>query len=471
MYIVFYGILLLLQLADSCSWIDTMRTLFGTDGVRGIANVDLTPDLALRLARAAALSLPPANGTPRFLVGRDTRLSGDLLEAAAVAGLCAGGAHAIVADVMPTPAVAYLVRAMGLDGGIVISASHNAFHYNGLKFLGPGGHKLSDAREADIESLATSPEPPPSDHPIGTITRRPDLLQRYVGNLARSVPARLTGLRLVADCANGALSHLAPPLLTELGAHVTPINCSPDGTNINEGGPLQPDHLIQAVRTHGADAGLAFDGDGDRIALADENGALLDGDQILAIWAHDLVHREQLANNTVVGTVMTNGGLEAFLNSLGCQLRRTPVGDRYVSAEMQRAGAVLGGETSGHVIFSPHLPSADALFVGAIVLALMLRTDQPLSALSTLMTKRPQISLNVPAPSPKRWESDADVQRAVARGKEILDGRGWLLVRASGTEPVIRITAESEDESQAQTVARDIAAAIEHRLGQQGDPQ
>ncbi len=448
-----------------------MRTLFGTAGVRGIANVDLTPDLALRLARAAALSLPSANGPPRFLVGRDTRLSGDLLEAAAVAGLCSAGANTIIGDVMPTPAVAYLVRAMDLDGGIVISASHNAFHYNGLKFLGPGGHKLSDAREADIESLATSPEPPPSDHPIGTVTRRPTLLRRYVDYLARSLPTGLSGLRLVADCANGALYHLAPPLLAELGAHVTPINCSPDGTNINQGGPLDPEQLIQAVRAHGADAGLAFDGDGDRLALVDENGALLDGDQILAIWARDLAHREQLANNTVVGTVTTNGGLEVLLNSLGCELRRTPVGDRYVSAEMQRTGAVLGGETSGHVIFSPHLPSADALFVGATVLALMLRTDQPLSALSALMTKRPQISLNIPAASPKRWESDVEVQRAVARGKEILNGRGWLLVRASGTEPVIRITAESEDESQAEAVARDIAAAIEHRLGEQGGPQ
>jgi phosphoglucosamine mutase len=442
-----------------------MGNLFGTDGVRALANLELTPDLAMSIARAAAALIAPHKQRARFLIGRDTRLSGDLLEAAAVAGLCSGGADAVLGGVVPSPAVAYLVGCLKLDGGIMISASHNPYEYNGLKFFGPGGGKLSDEQEARIEALAAQCGPSGAGQSVGRVVREEGLVERYVDRLTGLAHSRLQGLRVVADCGHGALHELAPRVLGSLGADVVAINCSPTGTNINQGGALEPQAVAQAVRQQGADAGVAFDGDGDRAILIDEQGQVVDGDQILAIWASDLQARGQLATNVVVGTVTTNGGLEGFLESIGCRFVRAAVGDRYVSDEMQRRGAILGGETCGHTIFAPHLLSADGLLSGATVLGLVAHAGKPLSVLASMIRKRPQITINVPVVRRGEWQADITVREAVWQAQRSLRGAGRLVVRASGTEPVIRITAECDDEHQARDIAQQIARVVAERMG------
>jgi len=442
-----------------------MGNLFGTDGVRALANLELTPDLAMTIARAAATVIAPDRQRGRFLIGRDTRLSGDLLEAAAVAGLCSAGADAVLGGVMPTPAVAYLVGCLELDGGIMISASHNPYEYNGLKFLGPGGSKLSDEQEARIEALASQCSPSGAGQSVGRVVREDGLVGRYVDRIAGLERNPLKGLRVVADCGHGALHELAPRVLGSLGADVIPINCSPTGTNINQGGALEPQAAAQAVREQGADAGVAFDGDGDRVILVDEQGQVVDGDQILAIWASDLHARGALAASLVVGTVTTNGGLERFLESIGCRLMRAPVGDRYVSDEMQRRGAILGGETCGHIIFAPHLLSADGLLSGITVLGLAARAGKPLSALASMIRKRPQVTINVPVVRRREWQADVAIREAVWQAERSFLGEGRLIIRASGTEPVIRITAECDDDQQARSIAQQLARVVAERMG------
>lgn len=437
-----------------------MGKLFGTDGVRGLANTELTPELTTALARAAAARIPQLDRRPRFLIGRDTRLSGDILEAAAIAGICSAGADAVLGGVMPTPALAYLVRTLDLDGGIMISASHNPYEYNGLKFFGPGGHKLSEAAENQIESALREPADSARRISVGSVRRRPEMLSSYLDSLCGTAGRPLEGMYIVADCAHGALHDLAPRALAALGADAVAINCGPNGRNINEGGAMKPPQLAAAVRRHQAHAGLAFDGDGDRLVVLDETGALIDGDQIVAIWANDLAAQGQLPGNTVVGTVLTNGGLEAFLGTIGCRLLRTPVGDRYVAAEMRRTGAALGGETCGHVIFYPHLSSSDALYTGIVLLRIAARTGKPLSELASVMHKRPQVSLNLPADNHVDIRTYPAVRRAMEQAKAALADRGWLLVRPSGTEPVIRVTAECTDEDLARTVVEDTASAL-----------
>ena len=457
-----------------------MGKLFGTDGVRGLANIDLTPELSTALARAAAARIPQLDRRPRFLIGRDTRLSGDLLEAAAVAGICSAGADALLGGVMPTPALACLVRTLDLDGGIMISASHNPYEYNGLKFFGPGGHKLSEAAEDRIESaireasvreaFIREPAGSATRASVGSVQRRPDMLSSYLDSLCGAAGRPLQGMRIVADCAHGALYDLAPRALAALGADVVAINCHPNGRNINEGGAMKPQQLAAAARQHRAHAGLAFDGDGDRLVVLDETGALIDGDQIVAIWANDLAARGQLPGNTVVGTVLTNGGLEAFLGTIGCRLLRTPVGDRYVSAEMRRTGAALGGETCGHVVFYPHLSSSDALYTGLSLLRIAARIGKPLSELASVMKKRPQVSITVPADNHVDFQTYPPVHRAMEQAKAALGDRGWLLVRPSGTEPVIRVTAECTDENLARTVVETTASALRECLSDRRIP-
>ena len=437
-----------------------MGKLFGTDGVRGLANIDLTPELTTALARAAAARIPQLDRRPRFLIGRDTRLSGEILEAAAVAGICSAGADALLGGVMPTPALAYLVRTLDLDGGIMISASHNPYEYNGLKFFGPGGHKLSEAAEKQIEAAIREPADSATRTSVGSVRRSPEMLSSYLDSLCGTAGRPLEGMYIVADCAHGALHDLAPRALAALGADAVAINCGPNGRNINVGGALEPLQVAAAVREHRAHAGLAFDGDGDRLVVLDETGALIDGDQIVAIWANDLAARGQLPGNTVVGTVLTNGGLEAFLGTIGCRLLRTPVGDRYVAAEMRRTGAALGGETCGHTIFYPHLSSSDALYTGLALLRIAARTGKPLSELASVMHKRPQVSLNLPADNHVDFQTYPEVRRAMEQAKVALGDRGWLLVRPSGTEPVIRVTAECTDENLARTVVEDTASAL-----------
>jgi len=447
-----------------------MGKLFGTDGVRGLANTELTPELTTALARAAAARIPQLDRRPRFLIGRDTRLSGDILEAAAIAGICSAGADAILGGVMPTPALAYLVRTLDLDGGIMISASHNPYEYNGLKFFGPGGHKLSEAAENQIESALREPADSARRTSVGSVRRRPDMVSSYLDCLCGAAGRPLEGMYIVADCAHGALHDLAPRALTALGADAVAINCGPNGRNINEGGAMKPPQLAAAVRQHQAHAGLAFDGDGDRLVVLDETGALIDGDQIVAIWANDLAAQGQLPGNTVVGTVLTNGGLEAFLGTIGCRLLRTPVGDRYVAAEMRRIGAALGGETCGHVIFYPHLSSSDALYTGLVLLRIAARTGKPLSELASVMHKRPQVSLDLPADNHVDIRTCPAVRRAMEEAETALGDRGWLLVRPSGTEPVIRITVECDDAELARTLAQDTASALRECLSDRRIP-
>jgi len=437
-----------------------MGKLFGTDGVRGLANIDLTPELTIALAKAAAARIPQLDRRPQFLIGRDTRLSGDLLEAAAVAGICSAGADALLGGVMPTPALAYLVRTLDLDGGIMISASHNTYEYNGLKFFGPGGHKLSEAAEKQIEASVRGPADTATRTSVGSVQRRPEMLPSYLDSLCGATGRPLEGMHIVADCAHGALHDLAPRALAALGADAVAINCGPNGRNINVGGVMKPQQLAAAVRQQQAHAGLAFDGDGDRLVVLDETGALIDGDQIVAIWANDLAARGQLPGNTVVGTVLTNGGLEAFLSTIGCRLLRTPVGDRYVAAEMRRTGAALGGETCGHTIFYPHLSSSDALYTGISLLRIAARTGKPLSELASVMQKRPQVSINIPADNHVDFQTYPPVHRAMEQAKTALGNRGWLLVRPSGTEPIIRITAECTDENLAWAVVETTASAL-----------
>ena len=437
-----------------------MAKLFGTDGVRGLANIVLTPELTTALARAAAARIPQLDRCPQFLIGRDTRLSGDLLEAAAIAGICSAGADAILGGVMPTPALASLVRTLDLDGGIMISASHNPYEYSGLKFFGPGGHKLSEAAEKQSEAAIREPTDSATRTSVGSVRRCPEMLSSYLDSLCQALGRPLEGMYIVADCAHGALYDLAPRALAALGADAVAINCGPNGRNINKGGALEPLQVAAAVRQRQAHAGLAFDGDGDRLVVLDETGSLIDGDQIVAIWANDLAARGQLPGNTVVGTVLTNGGLEAFLGTIGCRLLRTPVGDRYVSAEMRRTGAALGGETCGHTIFYPHLSSSDALYTGISLLRIAARTGKPLSELASVMQKRPQVSLNLPADNHVDFQTYPEVRRAMEQAKAALGDRGWLLVRPSGTEPIIRITAECTDENLARTVVEDTAAAL-----------
>ena len=445
-----------------------MTTLFGTDGVRGIVNTDLTPGLATMLARAAAARIPPLPCRPRFLIARDTRLSGDLLEGAVLAGLCSAGADVILGGVMPTAALAYLVRTFDLEGGVMISASHNTYEWNGLKFFGPGGDKLSVSAEREIEaSLSARPQGTPSTS-VGTAERCADLLSGYLAYLCGTAGRHLRGLRVVIDCAHGALYDLAPRALAQVGANVVAMNCRPNGRNIN--GRVLPERLARAVRDQRAHAGLAFDGDGDRLTLLDETGAFLDGDHILAMWASDLAARGQLPGNVVVGTVLTNGGLETFLTSIGCRLVRAPVGDRHVSAEMRRSGAVLGGETCGHIIFAPHLSSSDALYTGLAVLSIAARAGRPLSELASVMHKRPQVSLNVPGEASLGFQNHPAVHRAVEQAERALADRGWVLVRPSGTEPVIRITVECDDAELARTLAQDIASVLRECLSDRRTP-
>lgn len=415
----------------------------------------------MKLARAAA-RVHKRKGA--FLVGRDTRVSGRLLEHAVITGLCAEGVEVMAGGVMPTPAVAYLIGSLGLDGGLMVSASHNTYEYNGLKFFGPGGGKLEEETEDEIESLLAAGLGEPGGRSIGTLSALNGMVENYVSGVSRPMKGVLRGLKLVIDCAHGALFEMAPAALDEMGAEIVVINCAPDGFNINEGGAVRPQQLAEAVKEHSADAGLAFDGDGDRIALADENGNLVDGDQALAILANDMAPRGELENSIVVGTWISNGGLEELLKSLGCRLLRTAVGDRFVTAEMQRVGAVLGGETCGHLIFARHLSSADGLYAGTKVLEVMARTGKRLSELVSVMEKRPQCSRNVKVTGSRDWEADETVRVEVEAARREIGERGWLVVRASGTEPLIRVTAECEEAAMAQAIVTEVAQVLEERL-------
>ena len=445
-----------------------MTLRFGTDGVRGVANVDLTPELTVALGRAAARAL----GVERpFVVGRDTRRSGPMLEAALVAGLTAEGADVELAGVLPTPAVAYLAQTRG-GLGVVISASHNPFFDNGIKFFAPGGRKLTDELEARIEAeldvlLAGPPRPGPSGTEIGTVLKADDPLTSYGAHLEEALEGRrLDGLHVVVDCGHGAASTVAFLVLDRLGAKVEVRNAEPDGTNINDGcGATHPQRLRADVVAAGAQAGLAFDGDADRLIAVDEKGGLVDGDHLLAIAALDLRDRGRLRHNAVVATVMANLGFRRALADHGIRMVETPVGDRSVLEAMEAEDLVLGGEQSGHLIFSELATTGDGLLSGLVLLDVMARTGRPLSQLASVVTKLPQVLHNVTVARREGLEGAGSFWEEVRAVEAALGDAGRVLVRPSGTEPVVRIMVEAATAEAAEACTARLEAALTRALG------
>jgi phosphoglucosamine mutase len=441
--------------------------LFGTDGIRGIANADLSTELVDRVGRAAVRVLV-RSGRGRFAVGRDPRISGDLLEAALAAGICSAGADVLRLGVLPTPGVAYLARTLSVNAGIVISASHNPVEDNGVKFFAETGFKLPDAVEDAIEAaLDGAPEfPRPTGTAVGRAHDVADATERYLAFVVKMARGRLDGWRVVVDCANGATSRIAPALWERLGATVIPLNATPDGTNINAGsGSTHPEVIQAAVVAHGADLGFAHDGDGDRVIAADRHGHLVDGDTIMGITALHRHARGELPGPLVVATVMSNLGFEQVLRGAGIRLERVRVGDRYVLERMLEAGAHVGGEQSGHVLFLDRATTGDGLVTAIELVNVIVESGQSLEHLRAPFIRYPQVLLNVRVADPGRWADDPEIAKAVAMAERRLRGRGRVLIRASGTEPLVRVMTECEDAETAETTARELSALIGRRLG------
>jgi phosphoglucosamine mutase len=442
-----------------------VKKLFGTDGVRGVANRDLTPDLVLALGRAAGLVLAPSGG--RVVIGRDTRLSGPMLEAALVAGLCSAGAEVLRAGIVPTPAVAYLTLEEKARGGAVISASHNPVPDNGIKFFSADGLKTTEDTERRIEEAATAP---PGDLPtgadVGIASDLEDVGDRYVDHLLGSLDGRLDGLRVVLDCAYGAAFNLAPRALREAGAEVRAIHAEPDGARINvDCGSTSMTELSRAVVADGADIGLAFDGDADRVLAVDERGEEVDGDRILGLAAAHLMEEGVLKDGIVVATVMSNLGFIRALEERGIEVVAAPVGDKFVAAEMAQRGAVLGGEQSGHVIFSEYSTTGDGILTGLQICSILKGSDAPLSKLAHFFEPFPQVLINVPVASRDGLADAADVWAAVEKAESSLGHDGRVLLRPSGTEPLIRVMVEAADEAQAERTASELADVVRGTLG------
>lgn len=445
-----------------------MAKLFGTDGVRGLANLELSPYLALKLGTTAAHVIIERKQKTRVLIGRDPRISGDILESAMIAGVCSQGVDAVLAGVIPTPGVAYLTKTTDAAAGVVISASHNKVEDNGIKFFGPDGYKLDDAVEASIEEQIERFDsfPRPLGGDVGNIYRRHELAWEYAEHVKRSATERLSGLRVVMDCANGAASELAPIIFTDLGARVSAISCTPNGVNINDNcGSLHPERMMAEVRETDAEIGLAFDGDADRVIMADENGRMVDGDHVMAICALHAARSKSLPASKVIGTVMSNLGLEVALRKAGIELVRTAVGDRYVVDEMRRSGAVIGGEQSGHIILLPHTTTGDGVITALRVISIMVQTGKRLSELAGEMPVYPQLLVNVRVARREGWESESAIKNAIAQAEDALRGRGRLLVRASGTEKLIRVMAEGPDQEEIETLVNRVADTVKQCLG------
>ncbi len=442
------------------------RTLFGTDGVRGRANTHpMTAGMALKLGAAAGRYFrKDASDEHRVVIGKDTRLSGYMFENALTAGLTSTGMNVLLLGPVPTPAVGYLTRSMRADLGIMISASHNPHHDNGIKFFGPDGYKLSDAAEAEIEALVETGVEPAQALNIGRAQRIDDGRFRYVERAKASFPPdrSLAGLRVVIDCANGAAYRTAPQVLWELGAELVEIGVSPDGLNINEGcGSTNVEAAAKAVVEYRADLGLCLDGDADRLMVLDERGRVADGDQIMALLATRWADAGRLRDGTLVATVMSNLGLERFLEGRGLRLERTPVGDRYVVERMRAGGWNLGGEQSGHIVMTDYATTGDGLVAALQFLAAMVETGRRASELATSFETVPQMLKNVRyAPGAAPLEREA-VQAAIAAAETRMGAKGRLLIRRSGTEPLIRVMGECEDEALLGAVLGEVVAAVE----------
>jgi len=447
-----------------------MGKLFGTDGVRGIANKELTADLAYKLGRIGAYILTGGKKKARIVIGKDTRRSGDMLEAAIVAGILSTGSDALCVGVVPTPAVAFLTRNYGADAGIVISASHNPVEFNGIKFFNRDGFKLPDEIEDQIEEIILNNgeiDLYPSGSDIGRKIEIDDSIKQYTQFLINTISVDLRGMKIAVDCSNGAAYVAAPSVLSALGAEIKIINHKPDGLNINLNcGSTHPDTLQKLVIDWGADVGLAFDGDADRLIAVDEKGQLVDGDKILAICGSNMKEKGKLEKDTVVATVMSNIGFDIALKKAGCHVVKTNVGDRYVLEKMKEEGYVLGGEQSGHLIFLQYNTTGDGLLSALQLLSVVKERKQALSKLAGMMTTYPQVLINAKVNNTKKtkYMEDQTIRDEIVKLETIMDGEGRVLIRPSGTEPLVRVMLEGKNEIQIKALAEELAIIIEERL-------
>ncbi|MGF7184331.1 phosphoglucosamine mutase [Desulfitispora alkaliphila] len=445
-----------------------MGKLFGTDGVRGVANSELTPEMAFQLGKAGAQVLKKDTENPAIIIGRDTRISGGMLEAALTAGICSVGVDVISVGVIPTPGIAYLTRTHQVMGGVMVSASHNPVADNGIKFFAENGFKLSDSVEDQIEELLqveVDKDNVPIGGEVGEVRAYPEGVQEYVNFLKNTVEADLSGVKIVLDCANGAAYQVAPQVFEELGAEVIKTHCEPNGLNINHNcGSTHLESLQDNVVKYGADLGLAFDGDADRVLAVDEKGEVVDGDQILAICASNLKEQDLLAENLLVVTVMSNLGLYQACERLDISVSQTKVGDRYVLEEMLKSGSILGGEQSGHIIYLEHNTTGDGVLTGLLLLSVMTGKKENLAQLKGVMEKLPQVLVNVTVKNKRNLDKVAEINNVIEEAKAQLDGRGRILVRASGTEPLVRVMAEGPDMAELEEVTNKIAAVIKQKV-------
>lgn len=449
-----------------------MGRLFGTDGVRGVANTELTCELAFQLGKAGAYVLSAeASHTPKIVIGKDTRLSGDMLENALVAGICSGGAIAVCVGLISTPAVAYLTRKYGADAGVVISASHNPAEFNGIKFFDKNGFKLPDSIEERIESIILDHSeelPNPAGDAVGHVISMQKAKDDYVSFLSKSVDVSLDGLKIALDCANGAAYQTAPEVFRMLGAEVLVIHNSPDGLNINRNcGSTHMDTLKEFVVENRCDLGLAFDGDADRVLAVDENGIDVDGDKILSIIGLDLKKRNRLVNNTIVVTVMSNLGMDIMAREQGVTLEKTKVGDRYVLEQMLKYGHILGGEQSGHVIMLDYNTTGDGQLTALQLVQIVKTTGKKLSELASVMQVYPQVLKNARVRNDKKntYMEDPEIAAKCRELEEAFHGEGRVLIRPSGTEPLVRVMIEGKDQDYITQKAAELAHLIEQKLG------
>ena len=449
-----------------------MGRLFGTDGARGVANTELTCELAMNIGKAAAMVLTDNNNKhPKILIGKDTRLSSDMLEGALIAGLCSVGADVVLLGVVPTPAVAFLIKKYNADAGIMISASHNPFEFNGIKIFSSNGYKLPDALEEEIESIVIDHAKPyyePTGDGLGSVSRAEDAVNDYIEYIISTVPYRLDGMKIAIDCSNGSSSRTAKTLFTKLGAECHMLFDKPNGININDDcGSTHLENLQKYVVDNNLDLGIAFDGDADRCLAVDEKGDIVDGDFIMAICALDLASRKKLSQNAAVGTVMSNMGFSRFCKDNNLKFISTDVGDRYVLEAMLREGYNFGGEQSGHVIFLDYATTGDGQLTAAQLLSIVNRRQAKLSSIATLMTRYPQVLINVKVtPEGKQqFNNNKEINDKIEEVRKQLGEDGRILVRLSGTEPLVRVMIEGLDKELINQLAQETADIIKEKIG------
>ena len=448
-----------------------MGRLFGTDGVRGLANTELTVELAFKLGQAGAYVLAgESKHKPKIIIGKDTRISGDMLESALAAGICSVGAEVVSVGIIPTPAVAYLTRLYNADAGIVISASHNPMEYNGIKFFNSKGFKLADEIEDKIESIILDSKEKislASGADIGRITVCNDAVNDYKSFAKSTITTDFKGMKIAIDCANGASSYTSRSVLEELGAEVYVINDTPDGTNINKNcGSTHIEQISEYVRTVGADVGLAFDGDADRVLAVDENGVLVDGDKIMSICALDMKEKGKLKDNVIVATVMSNLGMFIMAEEKGLEVKKTKVGDRYVLEEMYKNGYSIGGEQSGHIIILEHNTTGDGLVTALQLLSVLKQSGEKMSDIASVMEVLPQVLINAPVKTENKnkYTEDSEIMAEIEKIESEFSGNGRVLIRPSGTEPLVRVMIEGKDIGLITKRAESLAKLIESKL-------